>query len=236
MIDDPRRSAIAAQTVALIAVAALAVGARPGLQLSAAYPWKAAGAFAIVFLLVATTVRRHHTLPRFGPANQVTTIRAVLVVLLAALIGERATPEAATAAVAAGALSALLDGFDGWIARRTRLSSEFGMRFDMETDAALILVLAVLTWQFGKAGSWIVTAGLLRYVFVAAGWVWPWMQRPLTPTIRGRLICIVQIGALIVALLPATSPAASAPIAAGGLVALGYSFLVDTLWLWRRRA
>jgi hypothetical protein len=74
---------------------------------------------------------------------------------------------------------------------------------------------------------------LLRYVFVAAGWGWPWMRRPLTPTLRGRLICIVQIGALIVAILQPIEPPASGLVAALGLVALCYSFPLDTLWLWR---
>jgi phosphatidylglycerophosphate synthase len=128
----------------------------------------------------------------------------------------------------------LLDGVDGWAARRTGTVSAFGTRFDMETDAALILVLAVLVWQHGKAGSWILAAGLLRYVFVAAGRVWPWMRRPLTPTRRGRLICIVQIVALVVALLPQIDPPAGRIVAALGLAALCYSFLADTLWLWRQ--
>jgi phosphatidylglycerophosphate synthase len=235
MTDDPLRSAIASQTAALIAVAVLSAAARPALDAGPAYPFKAAAAFAIILGLVVVNVRRNHPFRRFGGANQVTTSRAVMLALVAGLIGEPASPLAAGGAAVAGAASAILDGFDGWIARRTRMTSTFGTRFDMEMDAALILVLAILTWQFEKAGPWIVTAGLLRYVFVAAGWVWPWMQRPLTPTLRGRLICVVQIGALIVALLPAISPGTSHGIAAAGLVALCYSFLVDTRWLWRRR-
>ena len=33
--------------------------------------------------------------------------------------------------------------------------SSFGARFDMETDAAFILILSVLVWQHGKAGAWV---------------------------------------------------------------------------------
>jgi hypothetical protein len=110
------------------------------------------------------------------------------------------------------------------------------MRFDMETDAALILVLAVLAWRYGKAGPWIILAGLLRYIFVAAGWVLPWMRGPLAPTLRGRLICVVQIVTLIAAIAPSVQPPASAALAAVGLAALCYSFAVDTLWLSRHAA
>ena len=170
---------------------------------------------------------------RFGPANQITLGRALLVAALASLALRPATPAVAwlIAVIAIGVV--LLDGVDGWVARRTATESAFGARFDTETDAALILVLAVLVWQHGKAGPWIVASGLLRYVFLASAWVLPWMGRPLTPTLRGRLICVVQIGALVVAILPPVEPPASAAVAALGLAALCYSFLIDTLWLWR---
>jgi hypothetical protein len=46
---------------------------------------------------------------------------------------------------------------------------------------------------------------------------------------------VVQLGALIAALAPEVAAPASRAIAAVGLSALGYSFFVDTLWLWRTR-
>ena len=113
---------------------------------------------------------------------------------------------------------------DGWLARRTRMSSAFGARFDMETDALLILVLAILAWQYGKAGPWVIASGLLRYLFVAAGRVFPWMGRPLPPSRRGRAICIVQIVTLSLAIVPAIAPPASSFLAAAGLLALSYFF------------
>ncbi|MEZ5583441.1 MAG: CDP-alcohol phosphatidyltransferase family protein [Candidatus Competibacteraceae bacterium] len=63
----------------------------------------------------------------------------------------------------------LLDGVDGWLARRSNTVSDFGARFDMETDALLIAVLALLVWRLDKVGVWILLAGALRYLFVAAG-------------------------------------------------------------------
>jgi phosphatidylglycerophosphate synthase len=161
-------------------------------------------------------------------------IRALLVALTAACIGEPATPAYSQAAAGAAAIATGLDGVDGWLARRTRMASPFGARFDMETDALLILVLAILAWQHGKAGPWVLASGLLRYVFVAAGWLQPWMQRPLFPSLRRKTICIVQVVGLILTILPAIPPPASAQIAAASLAALAYSFLVDTWWLWRR--
>ena len=127
-----------------------------------------------------------------------------------------------------------MDGVDGWLARRTRMVSAFGARFDMETDALLILALSVLVWRHAKAGAWVLASGLLRYAFVAAGLVWPWLRAPLPSSRRGRVICIVQIAGLVAALSPLVPWPASAAIAGASLAALGYSFLVDVAGLWRR--
>jgi len=159
-----------------------------------------------------------------------------LVSLVAGLVGEPSTPTLAAAAVAASALAVALDGLDGWLARRTHLASAFGARFDMEIDALLILMLSVLAWQHGKAGAWVLASGLLRYGFVAAGGIWSWLRRPLAPTVRARAVCVAQILGLMLALLPAITPPASARIAAMSLAALAYSFAVDILWLWRHRS
>ena len=79
-------------------------------------------------------------------------------------------------------LTALLDAVDGALARRSGLASDFGARFDMETDAAFTLVLCALVLQAGQAGPWVLAAGLMRYAFVAAalgsGPGWPRRCRP----------------------------------------------------------
>lgn len=171
---------------------------------------------------------------KFGPANQITLVRAVLVAGLASRVGQPATLPVAWSVLFIAIVAVLLDGVDGWVARRTGTVSAFGTRFDTETDAALILVLAILVWQYGKAGPWVLLSGLLRYAFVAAGWLWPWMRCPLSSTLRGKIICVAQIVALIVAIAPTIAPPTSALVAVAGLLALCYSFLVDTLRLWRR--
>ncbi len=103
----------------------------------------------------------------------------------------------------------------------------------MEVDALLILILSILVWQYGKAGAWVMLSGLLRYLFIAAGSVLPWMRRPLRSTRRGKAICVIQIGGLLLALLPAIQPPVSSAIAAVSLAALCSSFFIDTLWLYR---
>jgi phosphatidylglycerophosphate synthase len=170
---------------------------------------------------------------RFGPANLVTASRLVLVLGIASFALRRPSSTLAWTAVVVCTLAALLDIVDGRVARRTGTASAFGAKFDMEVDALLIITLAVLAWQYGKAGVWVLLSGLLRYGFVTAGWLLPWLTAPLPPSLRRKTVCVVQIVALIVVLGPVIVPPFSTLIAAGGLAALGYSFLVDTVWLWR---
>jgi phosphatidylglycerophosphate synthase len=176
-----------------------------------------------------------HPFPRWGLANQLTTLRAAIVALAAGLLGESLSPAAMNAVAISGLVVTLLDGLDGQAARRTGMASPFGARFDMETDAFFIMVLAALVWRSGKAGSWILLAGLMRYLFVAAMAALPWMRRQEPPSIRRKAICVVQVVGLSLVMLPAFSPPVSSWWCALILLTLVYSFGVDTLWLWRHR-
>jgi phosphatidylglycerophosphate synthase len=216
----------------LLAGIAIVLAERGGL--SRAFAPKALAVFGIGVALVLAALPAHLPRPRFGPANRVTLARLALVALLAGLLGENAA-SVTWPIVAIATLAAVLDAADGPLARRTGLASPFGARFDMEADALLMLVLALLAWQLGKAGGWIVAAGLLRYLFVGAGRAWRWLERPLPASMRRKAICVIQIVTLVVCLAPIVPPAASAPIAGAGLALLVYSFAVDVAWL-RRRA
>ena len=232
--DDPlRTSVVRTYALGFVAVLALAVAARAGLDLSTLYPLKAAAVFAAGTLLTIGLVGEHHPFARFGPGNATTTVRAAFVALVASLVGEPGLPIVAASAAGVGLAATALDGVDGWLASRTRRTSAFGARFDMETDVFLVLALSVLAWQYGKAGPWVLLCGLMRYLFVAAGWLWPWLRGPLSPTLRGKAICVVQFVGLSLTIVPAIRPPFSSLLAAVTLAALVYSFWVDVLRLWR---
>jgi phosphatidylglycerophosphate synthase len=201
------------------------------LSLSAMYSVKAVVGILLIAALAAAGRKRHHPFPRLGPANRVTALRAVFVSLIVACIGEAPSTSTAAAIVVVSLAVTVLDGFDGWLARRSGMASAFGARFDMEVDSLLILSLAILVWQYDRAGVWVVFSGLLRYLFVAAGWVLPWLQNPLPPSMRRQAICVVQVSGLIIAIAPIVPPDWARPVAAIALAALGYSFFVDVLWL-----
>jgi phosphatidylglycerophosphate synthase len=230
-----RTGVAVASVFVLIGVAALATLARTALPVGELYAAKSLAVLALVMIVATSLVDAHHPFARFGAANQMTMVRAALVALVAGLIGEPEITPVAAAATGIAATVVMLDGADGWLARRSGSTSEFGARFDMEIDALLIMALAILAWRHGKAGSWVLLSGLLRYAFVAAGWFAPWLARPLPPSRRRQTVCVVQIAGLCVAVSPIITPPLSAIVAATALLALAGSFLVDIIWLARAR-
>ena len=178
-----------------------------------------------------------HPHPRFGAANAVTLVRAGGAAVLVALALEPRLLAGTAAWGGLGLALALLalDGLDGWLARRQRLASAFGARFDMEVDALLIVALSAVALGLGKAGPWVLAIGLTRYAFVAAGWLCPALAAPLPPSARRRAVCAMVIAVLAALLAPPLVPPASALLAAAALAALAASFAVDVKRLLRRR-
>jgi phosphatidylglycerophosphate synthase len=173
--------------------------------------------------------------PGAGAANRVTLARALLVLPVVALALQSGVTDPALreAAIFLAGIALILDGVDGWVARKTGTGTAFGARFDMETDALLILALSVLAWRGGPVGPWILGIGALRYLFVAAGRIWPILQRELPPSHRRKVVCVVQGVALLIVLAPFTPPIVARAIGALALISLVGSFAVDTLWALR---
>lgn len=229
---DGRRTA----AVGLVGALTLGTVLIPLFGLGWAHPAAAAALFAAFMAAAARWLPEHLPHSALGAANRVTVLRAALVANLGALA---LAPEAlaahgwGAAALALGALA--LDGVDGWTARRFGLASPFGARFDQELDALTILILAALAWRLGDAGVWVLLAGLLRYLFVAAQAALPRLRGVLPPSQRRRWICVFAVSALIAILTPAVGPPLSTGLAAATVALLSISFARDITWLLKRR-
>ncbi len=190
-------------------------------------------------LVACRGVMRHYPHRTLGLANLITLLRVALASSLVALIalpgGLGGREDLAWSAVGIALVAHLLDGADGWLARRNGLATAFGARFDMESDAYLALVLAILVLLSGKAGLWVLALGSMRYAYVAAASVIPWLRRPLPERFRRKAICVVQIAVLIILLAPPVSPPFSVALAAAATLLLAWSFMLDILWQARQR-
>jgi phosphatidylglycerophosphate synthase len=201
--------------------------------------WLAGVGYGLVLLAL---LRR----ARLGPADRVTLGRAVLVGGVTALVadavvagdpagwlaGAAPPPDRVTPLVALAAVALALDAVDGRVARRTGTVSTLGARFDMEVDAFLILVLA--GYVTGSLGGWVLSLGLMRYAFAAAGWVVPWMRAELPPRYWRKFVAATQGVVLVVAASGLPPRPVTVALVALGLALLVESFGRDVGWLWRR--
>ena len=187
-------------------------------------------AAGLVVPVVATAALLRRRPAAVSPPDVVTLARVALtgvvataaVLVLAGQLPARTWP----VAVVVGA-ALLLDAVDGWLARATGTASPAGARLDMESDAALLLVLSVLVSV--TLGWWVVAIGAMRYVFVAASWVRPALRGELTPSLARRTVAALQGIALLLALVPAIPPPWAAVGVVLALLALLASFVRDVV-------
>jgi phosphatidylglycerophosphate synthase len=174
-----------------------------------------------------------HPHPRFGWGNRITLLRAGLAAgLLVHALGPAPFTADARWLIAAIGLAALaLDGLDGWAARRQRLVSRFGARFDIETDALMVLVLSLLAIRAAAMPVWVIAIGASRYLYLVAAAAIPALRAPPRDSAasrwRRRLIGAAQSLALTAAIVPATPPAGGGFACAAALGLLIYSFAAD---------
>ncbi|MEM9832791.1 MAG: CDP-alcohol phosphatidyltransferase family protein [Bacteroidota bacterium] len=129
-----------------------------------------------------------------------------------------------------GILVLVLDGLDGYYARKYQITSEFGDVFDKETDAFFVLAFGVIIAGLDLAGSWVLLPGLLRYGYVI---VLAYVDKPPTPvdySFRRRFVGMWMMGTL---LAPFAFPVwAYIPCLVAAIVMILYSFAVDLRGSW----
>ena len=212
-----------------------------------------ASGVALCALLTAGLVRASRR--RLLPADRVTLSRAVLVCGVAALVadivaatvagpvartvagtvaGTGGTDEPTGVLVALASVALVLDAVDGRVARRTRTVHPLGARFDMETDAFLILVLSVAVSR--DLGWWVLGVGVARYllllVALADRWA-PWLRGQVPARLWRKVIAAYQ-GIVLTVAAAGILPAVAASVAvAAGLALLVLSFGTEVLTLRR---
>jgi phosphatidylglycerophosphate synthase len=169
-----------------------------------------------------------------GAANRVTLVRTILVGSITALLADPAVrPGEVGVLVALCTIALVLDAVDGWVARRTGSVSPLGARFDMETDAFLILVLSAhVATMFG---GWVLAIGLARYGFWIAGRLVPWMAATLPYRYWRKPVTAIQGITLTAASSGLLPHWPTVVLLLAALALLTESFGRDVWWLWRHR-
>lgn len=125
----------------------------------------------------------------------------------------------------------LLDAVDGWAARRTDSATAAGGRLDMETDAALLVVLSLPL--AAVIGPWVLAIGAMRYAFLAASWWRPALGQQLAFSQFRRVVAGAQGIVLAVSVLPVLPVTIASVAVVVALILLVVSFGRDVFSLER---
>lgn len=220
-------------------LSSIAAGVLGLVALDRVSPLSAAGWTAGLLYLVASNGLlarglRQSGMTTFGAGNWATTTRSTLVALITAIVATSfGAPVRVPLMIVLASVALVLDAVDGWLARRTRTESELGARFDMEVDAFLLLVLSA--YVVPSLGWWVLAIGLLRYAFIVAGWLVPWMRVTLPPRYWRKVVTAFAGIALTIAATGVPPMWACAAVTLIALALLLESFGRDVLWLVARR-
>lgn len=227
-----------------VGAAVLAVGLLAARGVGLLLPGPAAGA-ALGYLAAAVVLLGYWRRRRFGAANLVTLARVVgtcwVIGLTLQTLAGRTTGAGLLVIIVIGSCCLILDGVDGRVARLRGETSAFGARFDMETDAALLLALSLAVPALGIAGWWVLAIGLMRYAYVAASRIAPRRVRtalrtPLPYRYSRKVVAVIQGVMLLIALAAEPAgvvgavPGVVSLLLAGALASLCWSFGRDIGW------
>jgi phosphatidylglycerophosphate synthase len=95
----------------------------------------------------------------------------------------------------------ILDGLDGYLARRLNQSSRFGALFDLETDSLFITFTGMILYQRNSVGAWILPVAYLRYFYVLLIWILQLNRIQEKRTRFGPFIAFIMFASLILEFL-----------------------------------
>ncbi len=119
----------------------------------------------------------------------------------------------------------MLDVIDGAIARKKNLQSDFGLYFDMETDALFVLLVAFVLYTENMIPVWVFIPGLLRYINVA---IYSIFRLPAKKEPKRKYASYIAGFLFLALILPFIIPANfSIPILAIASIAVIFSFIIS---------
>ena len=213
--------AMAVTSLAALAIWLVAPGALTTVQMAAAHTTWTLLAFGYIFLHIRGHRRR---------ADTVTLVRALL---CAALFATHALdPRPTWGRVVLAILIIVLDGVNGALARRDG-PTERGAVFDMESDAFFITTMCGVAHVFLGVNALVLVIAAMRPIYVVTLALLRLFARPPSPnhagTLRGRLVHVALVVALIADLSPLLSGGAKDVVTVAAAALILYSYGADVV-------
>lgn len=148
--------------------------------------------------------------PTLGLGNQLSLFRALVIGLLAGFLLMPKPQEALLWVIALLYTAAsIVDGIDGYVARRAGQVTILGQRLDMEFDGLGIAVISLLAVWYSQLPPWFLSVGFARYLFVLGIW---WRRRTgrqvyeIPDSAHRRVMAGMLMGMMTVVLWPIVPP------------------------------
>ncbi|HEY5571471.1 MAG TPA: CDP-alcohol phosphatidyltransferase family protein [Anaerolineales bacterium] len=149
-------------------------------------------------------------LPTLGAGNALTLFRGAMIALLLGFVASpRPDGWLAWLPGILYTLAAIVDLFDGYLARITHHTTHLGELLDLKLDGLGMFVAAMLAVSYRQVPAWYLLVGLARILFVAGIWLRRRLGKSvydLAPSAGRRPVAGVQMGFLAVMLWPLFSP------------------------------
>ena len=191
----------------------------------------------LIFKFFSTT-----ELLRFSFASKITYIRLTIsIVLLTASIASsrdaaifRVFYNESTFIILA-LISLLLDGLDGFIARRYNDTSKFGELFDQESDNFLMFVLSISLYINKDIGLYVFLIPAYRYIFITLMTKYSWLKNTLPDSILRKSVCVMTTLLMIISHEVYFNEFIFNFIINLALFIITFSFSKDIIWLYRNK-
>ena len=131
-------------------------------------------------------------------------------------------------------ISLVLDGLDGYLARLLNQISEFGAKFDLETDTFLLLLLSFSLYKDLNANVTVFLIPFYRYVFFILQFKFKWLKASLPESMRRRFICFFVTFLLIISHFSSFPTHLVDGFINLSILLITFSFLEDIIWLYRK--
>ena len=130
-------------------------------------------------------------------------------------------------------ISLLLDGLDGFIARKYTQVTKFGELIDQEADNFLILIMSISLYLNKDVGFYIFLIPTYRYIFIFLMAKYDWLKRTLPESHVRKLACVLATIFLIIA-QESHLTINSTFLVNLALFIITFSFSRDIIWLYRK--
>jgi len=134
-----------------------------------------------------------------------------------------------------GMIALLLDGLDGFIARKYDHVTKFGEKIDQESDNFLMLVLSISLYLNREIGAYIFLIPLYRYLFIFFMSKYDWLKTELPISQFRKFACAVTTLFMVVAQDVYFDPENTLFLVILSLFIITFSFAKDIIWLYRNK-